>query len=162
MVELTLGGAWLKWDSLTRQDRNWAMLSFATSALAAVPVGLVAADWGFKLGYRAGSGGGEAPATEASRLLASDLFAYAIVASLILTIVSAVAWWQFSRNQDEMFNRIQNYAIGHAGAWTFAATFIWWLLALGRWVDPLPLGGLIALGTTLLIGFWFHAVRRWA
>lgn len=161
MVELTFGGAWLKWDSLTRQDRNWALLSLATSTLAAIPTAVICGDWAYKLGFRAGSGGRDAPDTGVSRLLASDLFAYATLTSVVLTIVSGLAWWRLSRNQDEMFNRIQNYAIGQAGAWTFSAAFVWWLLALGGWAGPLPLAGLVALGTALLLAFWFQAVRRW-
>jgi magnesium-transporting ATPase (P-type) len=120
MVELTHGGTWLKWSTLDRRDRNWALF------------------------------------------LQSDLFAVALLIAAVLAVVSAVAWWQFSRNQDEMFNRIQNYAIGQGAAWTFAFAFLWWLLWLGRWVGPLPLSALVLIGTALLIGFWFHAVRRWA
>jgi len=63
---------------------------------------------------------------------------------VLLAVVSAFAWWRFSRNQDEMFNRIQNYALAQAGGWTFAFIFIWWLLSLGGWVGPLPVVGLVA------------------
>ena len=160
MVEITHGGTWLKWSRLGIRDRNWALLSFATSALAAIPIAAAAAAWGYELGYRAGSGGLQ-PGFTVGTVLSSALFAYAMLGSLLFALISAVAWWQFSRHQDEMFNRIQNYAIAQAGGWTFAFAFIWWLLELGGWVGALPLTGLVILGTALLIGFWLYAVRRW-
>lgn len=153
MVELTHGGAWLKWGSLNRRDRNWALLSFSTSFLAVLPIGV---------GYRMSSGGSESKDVGFDRLIASDLFSYAMLASAILAVISALAWWRFSRNQDEMFNRIQNYAIAQAGGWAFAFAFVWWILWLGGWLGPLSLTILVILGTVLLLGFWFYAVRRWA
>src|SRR5687767_13745426 len=120
MVELTHGGTWLNWGSLNRRDRNWAILSFATSFLAALPVGVAGGAWSYSLGHRVGSGGrgGDAHDRAAAALLASDSFSYAMLAAALLAVVSAFAWWRFSRNQDEMFNRIQNYAIAQAGGWT--------------------------------------------
>ncbi len=161
MVEITHGGTWLKWSSLNRTDRNWALLSFATSILAALPIGVLASDRGFRFGFRMGSGGMDAPASPITVFLASDLFAYLMLGSLLFSAISALAWWQFSRNQDEMFNRIQNYALAQAGGWTFALAFTWWLLWLGGWVGPLPLTILIVISTALLIAFWLYAVRRW-
>lgn len=161
MVEITHGGTWLKWSSLKSTDRNWALLSFVSAGLAALPVGIAAGDWGYRMGFRAGSGGAEPEATAFSFLLGSNSFAYAMLAATILSIVSAVAWWRFSRNQDEMFNRIQNYALAQAGGWTFAILFVWWLLWLGGWVGPLPLTIVVLIGTALLIGFWYLAVGRW-
>jgi len=162
MVELTHGGVWLKWSSLNRRDRNWALLSFATAGLAAVPIGVVASAWGYRMGFLLGSGGSEPNDIHAARLIGSDLYAYGMLAATVLAIVSALAWWRFSRNQDEMFNRIQNYAIAQAGAWTFAFAFVWWLLWLGGWLGPLSLTSLVFLGTVLLFIFWIYAVRRWA
>ena len=161
MVELTHGGTWLKWSSLTRTDRNWAILSFATSLLAAIPVGLLAGEWGYKLGHRMGSGGREADIKNVSELFGAQLFSNLMLGAAILAIISAIAWWRFSVNQDEMFNRIQNYAIGMAGGWTFALACTWWLLSLGGWVGALPLAALVAVGIFLLLCFWFHGVRRW-
>lgn len=146
---------------MTPQDRNWALLSFAASFLAAIPLGIVSGDWGYRFGFRLGSGGLEPPTTGVTDLLASDLFASMMLGALLFAVLSVVAWWRFSRNQDEMFNRIQNYAIGQAGGWTFAFAFTWWLLSLGGWVGELPLTALVLTGTTLLIAFWFRGVRRW-
>ena len=162
MVELTHGGAWLKWSSLNRRDRNWALLSFAASGLSALPLSLLLADWSYGVGYRLGSGGAEPAPTALAPILQSELFAVAMLMAAALAALSAYAWWKFSRNQDEMFNRIQNYAIGQAGGWTFAFVFIWWLLWLGRWVGPLSLSIVVVIGLCLLMGFWFQAVRRWA
>lgn len=161
MVELTHGGTWLNWSSLSPRDRNWALLSFATSLLASIPIAIVGGEWGYKFGFRMGSGGMEPPATSITGLIASDFFAYLMLGSLVLTVISAIAWWRFSRHQDEMFNRIQNYAIAQAGGWTLALAFCWWLLSLGGWVGALPLTILVVIGTTLLIAFWLHGVRRW-
>src|SRR5215207_1275668 len=161
MVELTHGGTWLKWSNLNRTDRNWAILSFVTASLAALPVGIVAGEWGYQLGHGMGSDGRQPAKTSGAELIASDLFAYAMLAALVLTAISAFAWWRFSRNQDEMFNRIQNYAIAQAGGWTFAFVFCWWLLSLGGWVGGLPITLIVVVGLALLLGFWFYAVRRW-
>lgn len=161
MVELTYGGTWVKWRSLGPGDKSWALLSIVTTFLAALPVGVITGRWGYSIGYRLGSGGREPRVDDLNALIASDLFAYAILASAVLGLVAAFAWWRFSRNQDEMFNRIQNYAIGQAGGWTFAIALLWWVLSLGGWLEPLPLATIVLIGTALLIGFWFYAVRRW-
>lgn len=160
MVELTHGGTWLKWSSLTLTDRRWALISFVTSGLAAIPLGLAARDWSYEAGYRLGSGNA-GTVSRSDSMLAADLFAYALLGSALLALISAYTWWRFSRNQDEMFNRIQNYALGQAGGWTWAFAFGWWTLSLGGWVQPLPLGGLILLGLALMLFFWFRGVHRW-
>ena len=161
MVELTHGGTWLKWSTLDRTDRRWALLSFVTSGLAALPIGLLSGEWGYNLGFRMGSGGREPDIRGIAEVIGPELLAGLMLAAAILAVVSAFAWWRFSRNQDEMFNRIQNYAVAQAGGWTFAFLFIWWMLSLGGWVGTLPLVAVVLLGTGLLIGFWFYAVRRW-
>ena len=161
MVELTHGGTWLNWKSLNRADRNWAILSFATAALSAIPVGIAAGAWSYTVGFRLGSGGDGRHDRLTGDLLASDLFAYAMLASAVLAVVSAIAWWRFSRNQDEMFNRIQNYAIAQAGGWTIAFAALWWLLWLGGWLPALHLTAIFLIAVALLTGFWFYAVRKW-
>jgi len=160
MVEITHGGTWIKWSSLNRRDRNWAILSYVTALLASLPIGILTADWSYRLGFLLGSGSNE-PQAGLDRLIASQAFAYTTLGSAVLAVISAVAWWQFSRNQDEMFNRIQNYAIAQAGGWTFAVAFVWWLVSLGGWLPPMSMSALVTLGVALLIAFWLHAVRRW-
>ena len=161
MVELTHGGTWLNWKTLTPTDRNWAILSFAASLLSAIPVGIAGGAWGYSLGYRQGSGGREPPNNPVAAVLASDAFAYAMLASAALAVVSAIAWWRFSRNQDEMFNRIQNYALAQAGGWTMVAVVLWCMLWLGGWVPALPLTAVAGFAFLLLMTFWFVAVRKW-
>ena len=161
MVELTHGGSWLNWKSLNRTDRNWAILSFATSTLSAIPVTVAAGAWSFTVGFRIGSDGDDRHDRLAADVLSSDLFAYGMLASALLAVVSAVAWWRFSRNQDEMFNRIQNYAIAQACGWTVASTFLWWLLWLGGWIPELHPTAIVIAAIVLLTGFWFYAVRKW-
>ena len=163
MVELTHGGTWLNWKSLNRRDRNWAILPFATSMLAAIPVGAAGGAWSYSLGHRLGAGGsgGDSHDRAAAALLASDVFAYAMLASALLAVVSAFAWWRFSRNQDEMFNRIQNYALAQAGGWTMAFAALWWMLWLGGWLPALSVTAIVILAFALVTGFWFYAVRKW-
>ena len=161
MVELTYGGTWLKWSSLDRVDRNWAILSIVASSVAALPAAVRAAEWGYGLGFRAGAGR-PLEASPFTALLTSEAFAYAALASVALAIISGFAWWRFSRHQDEMFNAIQNYAIAQASGWTFAFVLGWWMLSLGGWVGALPLAAIVVIGTVLLLGFWFYAVRKWA
>src|SRR5215212_5314111 len=163
MVELTHGGTWLNWKSLNRTDRNWAILSFAASTLAALPLGAATGAWSYSLGIRLGAGekGGDAHDRAAAAMLASDMFAYAMVAATVLAVVSAFAWWRFSRNQDEMFNRIQNYALAQAGGWTIAFVTLWWMLWLGGWLPALGLTVIVILAFALVTGFWFYAVRKW-
>lgn len=160
MVELTHGGTWINWDTLSKRDRNWALLSFTTAMLAALPLGVGLGDWGYRLGFSAGSGGREPPQGH-SPILSADVFAYAMLTAAVLAVISALAWWRFSRNQDEMFNKIQNYAIGMAGGWTLALASLWWLLSLGGWIEPLSLTAVVVFGYALVLLFWFRAVRRW-
>ena len=162
MVEITHGGTWMKWSGLSARDRNWAILSFVTSGLSALPLGLVAGAWGYGLGYRLGSGGHEPVDNHYAELLTTGWFANVMLLSAVLAVISAFAWWQFSRNQDEMFNRIQNYALGVGAAWTFAVAVVWWILSLGGWVGELPLTAFVVLGWVLIMVLWFRAVRRWA
>ena len=159
MVEITHGGTWLNWRALNRRDRNLALLSYATAFLAAVPLSIHAGVVGYQLGFRLGSGG-ELPAGYTS-FLETRIFAWAMLAAAVFALISAIAWWRFSRNQDEMFNRIQNYAIAQAGGWTLAVLCMWWFLSLGGWLGPLPLTAIVVFGTALLIAFWLRGVRRW-
>jgi multisubunit Na+/H+ antiporter MnhG subunit len=84
-----------------------------------------------------------------------------MLAAALFAVVSAFAWWRFSRNQDEMFNRIQNYAIAQAGGWTIAFVGLWWMLWLGAWLPALHLTAIVVIAVALLTGFWFYAVRKW-
>ena len=97
-----------------------------------------------------------------TRILDTDLFAFGMLGATVFAVISAVAWWRFSLNQDEMFNRIQNYALAMACGWTFAIAFLWWMLSLGGWVAAMSPTILVLIGTVLIIGFWLYAVKKWA
>jgi hypothetical protein len=158
MVEITHGGTWFKWSSMDSRDRLLFLLSTAASIPAGIVVALYFSRYAYQLGYRHGSGGKEGP-DRLGPLVESDLFRYGVILAFVLLVVSIVAWWRFSLRQDELFNRIQNYALGRAGAWTVAIVSCWWILSLGEWIAPLPLEGVVIGGYCLIIGFWFRAVR---
>ena len=89
-------------------------------------------------------------------------FGAIVAAAILCALISGIAWWRFSLRQDEMLNRVQNYALGHAGSWSLAAATLWWLMELGGWLGEFPLGLFVLLGYGLILFFWFRAVRRWA
>jgi hypothetical protein len=159
MVEITHGGTWFKWSSMDSRDRLW----FVVSQVAAMPVGIVVAvyfsRYAYQLGYRHGSGGMEAP-DRLGPWVESDLFRYSVILAFVLVLLSIFAWWRFSLRQDELFNRIQNYALGRACAATITIASCWWILSLGGWVGDLPLGAIVIGGYALILGFWLHAVRQ--
>jgi hypothetical protein len=161
MVEITHKGTWFKWDSLDARDKLWFLLSTVTSVPVGLLIGVMFVEWGHDLGYRVGAGE-HGPRGYFADILASDAFRYAVLAALALAALSGFAWWRFSIRQDELFNRIQNGALGRAGAWSVAAAGAWWLLSLGGWVGPFPLGPFLLASMALLLVFWFHAVHKWA
>ncbi len=158
MVEITHGGTWFKWSSMDGRDRLWFVLSTVTVMPAAFITGAGAGRWSYRLGYRHASGR-DGP-DRFGPLIESDGFRYAAIAAFLLLLVSLFAWWRFSVRQDELFNRIQNYALGHAGAWTLVIAAAWWVLSLGGWVGTLPLGIVVTGGLALTLAFWFYAVRK--
>ena len=158
MVEITHGGTWVKWSSMDGRDRFWFVLSTVTSIPAGVVAGIALSRWSYHLGYRLGAG--EHGPDLLGPLVDSDLFRYGALGAFLLLLVSLFAWWRFSLRQDELFNRIQNQALGHAGAWTLTLAACWWTLWLGGWVPDLPLGVVVLGGCTLLLLFWFRAVRQ--
>jgi len=160
MVEITHGGNWIKWSSLEPRDRNLVLLSLGTSFLGALPVGAMGGYWGYKAGYKMGSGRA-ADVLSPAQIVGASTFAIIMLIATALTIVSAIAWWRFSRNQDEMFNRIQNYAIAQGSAWTLAIAFLSWMLSLGGWLPPLPLEAFALGGVILVVAFWYRGVHKW-
>lgn len=162
MVEITHKGVWIKWSSLDARDRGWFVLSMVTTLPFGMVVGVHVGEWAYRLGHRHGSGGREADGAHFANLVGSDLYRYGVLAAFVAAALCAFAWWRFSLHQDELFNRIQNYAIGRAAAWSLAGATGWWLLTLGGWAGPFPLGAFIIASYGLLTGFWFYAVHRWA
>lgn len=158
MVEITHGGTWFRWSSMDPRDR----FLFVVSTLAILPTGLVGGialgRWTYWLGYRIGAG--EHGPDPLGPVLDSDLFRFGALAAFLFLLVSLIAWWRFSLRQDEMFNRIQNDALGRGGAWTLVLAAGWWVLSLGGWTGALPLGVLVHVGLALILVFWIRAVRR--
>ena len=158
MVEITHKGLWVKWSSMDSGDRFW----FVVSMLAATPLILVAGiavgRWSYRLGYYHGAGK-HGPDPLAPVML-SEAFRYGVIAAFVLGLISGFAWWRFSLRQDELFNRIQNDALGRTGAWSLAAALAWWTLAIGGWVGPFPLDLFVVGSLALSLVFWLAAVRR--
>lgn len=163
MYEMTHKGAWFKWSALDRKDKKLVAISLAAQVPVGAIAGLAGGRYGYRFGYWLGSGGETVPAdTALDRLVTSPGFALFVLAGFACALVSAFAWWRFSLRQDELFNRIQNYAIGRGCGWAIAVATGWWYLSLGGWTGTLPLGWLLLLACALVYVFWFRAVRRWA
>ncbi len=164
MYEFTMGGAWFKWSLLDRDSKWLAAGSFVAAGVAAVPVGLYAGEVGYAVGYRlvamlAGRPGLQPGPADAPTFVADPWMAWL---TLILGSISALLWWRFSLRQDEMFNRVQNWALAMAAGWTMAATMIWLALAAAGVAAAPSVAGVVAGYILLLLLFWFKAVRRWA
>jgi hypothetical protein len=166
MYEFTHKGAWFRWDSLDARDKRLAGLSLAAALPAGFAIGLMSGSYAYRIGYWLASGGRAAPPAHFEEMLAeiapmSAILPVVMLVALGFALVSAFAWWRFSRRQDEMFNRIQNHALGCGSAWTIAAATTWWFIEQAGLLPPLPLGAWLALAYLLVCLFWFRAVRRW-
>lgn len=161
MYEITQKGTWFKWSALDVVEKRLAAISLAASIPPSLVIGLVSGDQGYQAGYRLASGGA-APHSHFRELVVELLTPPVILAAVACAVVSAFAWWRLSLRQDELFNRIQNRALGHSAAWGMAAALLWWFLALAGLVGAFPLGWFLVLVLALLYYFWFSGVRRWA
>jgi hypothetical protein len=158
MYEFTMGGWWFRWSALDMASRRLAAASMAFALVATFPVSLSLGRLAYTIGQCVGSGDWSLCAAATTREL-SPLLA---VLGTVSAIVSGILWWRFSKRQDEMFNRVQNWALGTAGAWTGGAIMIWSILALGGLLPEAPLWSGALLYVLLLFVFWWVAVRRWA
>lgn len=163
MYEFTMGGAWFKWSLLDATSKRLAAGSFVAATVAAIPLGIYVSNIGHEAGYRAGAA---AAGVTVDRVPPAALLAgtepWMAWITLVFGIISAVLWWRFSRRQDEMFNRVQNWALGMGGAWTMAACFAWIALAAAGVVAMPSAIAIAALFYVLIFAFWFVAVKRWA
>ena len=150
MIEFTMGGAWLRWDALDRQAKWLAGLSISAASFAGVLTGVL-----FAYGLHDGS------ASELDLAIRPYVpwIAWWMVSLLVL---SAILWWRFSLRQDEMFNQVQNWALGSASSWTMALVTIWAILSFAGALPPVSIGAILLVYFAALMGFWFVAVRRWA
>ena len=155
MVEITYGGLWFRWSALDRTDKWLAGGSCIASGMAALPLGLAIGHWAHHFGLHLGSHDKVTSGT----LVLSPLSA---AASIALITLSAILWWRFSMRQDELFNRMQNWALGMGAAWMLAGLFFWAILASANIVTPPYPLTIVVLVIALVPAFWFVAVRRWA
>jgi hypothetical protein len=155
MYEFTLGGSWFRWSLLDRTSKRLAAASFAAATVAMVPLGAASWSIGYQLGKHAGSGSRE------PFRLAFTAEPWAVALLLGFTILSGIFWWRFSLRQDELFNRVQNLALGMGGAWSGALLTCWAVLDLGNLAPPVAPAAIIAIFFLLVCVFWFVGVRRW-
>jgi hypothetical protein len=78
-----------------------------------------------------------------------------------LTVLAAALWWLFSKLQDEMFHRVQNYSYGW-GAVVAAGVLILWGIANGAALAPPidPVAPLLIFAVSKSF-FWMRAVGTW-
>jgi len=151
-----MGGMWFRWGLLDRVSKRLAAGSMAAALIASIPIGIFLTRTAYRYGYWSGSGGlwpdGPAPV----------LLPWMAWTATGFGVVSAILWWRFSLRQDEMFNRVQNWSLGMAGAWSMAASMAWAALAYSGVAPMISIGGIFVLFALAVILFWVVAVRRWA
>lgn len=145
MYEFTMGGLWFRWSVLDRTSKSLAGLSLAAAGLAPIP-----SAW--MIGFRAGKG----------EALSVPLDGWIGWWTAGWGIVSLLLWWAMSRRQDEMFNRVQNWAIGMASSWAMFTLVIWAFLARANLAPMVSPAAIIMFFCLALFAFWFVAVKRWA
>jgi hypothetical protein len=154
MYEFTHQGMWFKWNLLDKVSKRLAGVSLFAAGVSVVPATMKLCDYAFEVGKAAGSGIGSPDPMLLEPWQALWLIGFGTL--------SAVFWWRFSLRQDEMFNRVQNWSLGMAGAWTATFFALWGVLAFGGIVPPLHPMAVFLVFYVALLGFWFAAVRRWA
>jgi hypothetical protein len=156
MYEFTHAGFWVRWSSLDRPARRLLVTSIVATIVGLVPFSLWLNQMSYRAGYLAGSGGIPAPGP------APTLSPWAIVWLVAFWIAAGLLWWRFSLRQDEMFNRVQNWALAMSGAVTSTLLVIWSLFALTGAIGPVAALPALGLYLGLVLIFWFVAYRRWA
>ena len=156
MYEFTHSGFWFRWESLDKTGRRLLVASCGASAVAVLPLAQWLGEIGYRIGYRLGSGG-LSPAGAAP-----EMAEWAIWWLIGFGALSAVIWWRFSLRQDEMFNRVQNWALAMSGAVTALCLVVWSLLALVGRLPPVTALPTVILYIGSLLAFWYVAYRRWA
>lgn len=160
MYEFTHKGLWFNWSALDGRDKALAGASLVTAGIGGALLGLGSADGAYGLGYRMGSGGQVPPDTGIAETF-GPAFPWLFVASAIALTIGLVFWWLFSRRQDEMFNRVQNYAVGLSSTITIALGMMWAVASIGGAVPTPSFKILAALDLILLTVLWLRAVKKW-
>lgn len=156
MYEFTRKGLWFRWSALDRRGKVLVGSSLLCSLLSAAALARPLGRTGYRVGRMLGSGGREPV------LAPFVLQPWMTWWVLAFGTASILLWWRFSRTQNEMFNRVQNWALGMGAAWTAAALAVWAVLAKARVVPPVDPWPLIGFGSLAIVAFWVVAVRRWA
>ena len=87
--------------------------------------------------------------------------ALVLAAFLALMAAAILLWWHFSRLQDEMFHKIQNYSFGRGALLTVAVLILWGLANLAALAPPIsPITPLVIFVVAKSF-FWTRAVRTW-
>jgi hypothetical protein len=150
------------WAALSAQEKR--LFVIANSA-ALIPLGLLfvpIAEDGYYFGlWLRGGDAAVAASSGFEGLRSSTVFGVLVVAAMACTLVSAIAWWRFSRLQDEMFHRIQNFIFSRLGVCAAAVVILSWLASLPGWLDGISAekmlyGGALVAGLSSL-----EAWRRW-
>jgi hypothetical protein len=84
------------------------------------------------------------------------------LSGIVAAALSAWLWHRFSLRQDEMFNRVQNWAIGMGGAWTCGIATAWMILAKVSVVPPVLISVIAPMFAVTTAAFWLYAARKWA
>ncbi|HEV2746996.1 MAG TPA: hypothetical protein VGW34_06820 [Allosphingosinicella sp.] len=145
MYEFTFGGAWFRWNAFDRKSRLLAAASLALGAIAGALFGMALKPVNHRYGF---------DVTAHAPILA--------VAGIAASLLAAWLWYSFSLRRDEMFNRVQNWALGMAGAWTCVIATLWHILERVALASPLTVPAVALLFAVSTGLFWFVAVRRWA
>ncbi len=151
-----MGGLWFRWSALDRTSKWLAGSSLVASGLAAIPAGRLAYQSGYGIGRRVGSGAGQLVVPNA------PIDAWAAWWMLGCAALSGLLWWAMSRRQDEMFNRVQNWALGMSSCWAMTSLVIWSVLASAGSVAPVSIPAILLFYVVAFMGFWFVAIKRWA
>jgi len=145
MFEFTHGGAGFRWSTLDRASKRLAGASFACAAVAGGAAGFMAQPVNNSFGLDVSS-------------LTTPLACLFAAAALL----AAVLWYRFSLRQDEMFNRVQSWALGMGGAWTCLIATGWMLLAKGNIFPPISTASVSTMFIIMVCAFWLIAARKWA
>jgi hypothetical protein len=160
MYEFTHKGLWFNWSALDRKDKQLAGISLGASAIGGALLGIGSTEGAYGLGYRLGSGGKAPPPTGITEAF-GPAFPWLFVGSAVALSIGLVFWWLFSRRQDEMFNRVQNFAVGLSSTMTMALGMMWAMAAFGGALPAPSFLVLALIDLVLLTIFWVHAVRKW-
>lgn len=153
MYEFSHKGAGFSWKALDAKSKGLFAGSMAAAVAALVPF--------YGSVTRMGAELHEYMHDVPLRQPPPELTPAAALIAVAFLALSAWLWWRFSLRQDEMFNRVQNWAIGMAGGSLSGALVAWQILARAELAPAMSVWPIMMLMALLYTIFWFVAVRRW-